>query len=42
MQKEEMASFQNDLNLGLLTSGVYMVRVENGETIKNGKFIKTM
>lgn len=42
MQQEEMASFQNNLNLGMLTSGVYMLRVENGETIKNGKFIKTM
>lgn len=42
MESETTASFKNEIPVGGLMSGVYLIRVEDGRGITNGKFIKTI
>ena len=42
MQREASPSYSNSLDVNGLTQGVYMIRVEYGNQVRNGKFIKTI
>jgi hypothetical protein len=42
LQSDQYNAMQNSLDISVLPEGIYMVRIENGREMQNGRFIKTM
>jgi hypothetical protein len=42
LQSDQYSTINHSLDISVLPEGMYMVRIENGREIQNGRFIKTM